>query len=69
MVLNSSANAKAFLDFPIASVDLKLLVPLAKLYIYFLLVGLDFLYSHCGVAHTGEYHRHFFSFEIDNKLN
>lgn len=35
-------------------VDRKLPLPIAKAYIYFLLVGLDYLHSECKVIHTGE---------------
>lgn len=35
-------------------VDRKLPLPIAKAYIYFLLVGLDYLHSECKVVHTGE---------------
>jgi hypothetical protein len=35
-------------------VDRKLPLPIAKAYIYFLLVGLDYLHSECGVVHAGE---------------
>jgi serine/threonine protein kinase len=34
-------------------VDRKLPLPIAKAYIYFLLVGLDYLHSECKVIHTG----------------
>lgn len=33
--------------------DRKLPLPIAKAYIYFLLVGLDYLHSECKVVHTG----------------
>ena len=36
-------------------VDRNLPLPLAKAYIYFLLVGLDYLHSECKVIHTGQY--------------
>lgn len=36
-------------------VDRKLPLPIAKAYIYFLLVGLDYLHSDCKIVHTGEY--------------
>lgn len=32
----------------------KLPLPLAKAYVYVLLVGLDYLHSECNVVHTGE---------------
>lgn len=35
-------------------VDRKLPLPIAKAYIYFLLVGLDYLHSECKVVHGGE---------------
>lgn len=35
-------------------VDRKLPLPIAKAYIYFLLVGLDYLHSECKVVHAGE---------------
>ncbi|OOF97048.1 hypothetical protein ASPCADRAFT_514091 [Aspergillus carbonarius ITEM 5010] len=33
-------------------VDQRLPLPIAKAYIYFLLVGLDYLHSECGIVHT-----------------
>lgn len=36
-------------------VDGRLPLPIAKAYIFFLLVGLDFLHTDCGVVHTGKY--------------
>lgn len=33
--------------------DHRLLLPIAKAYIYFCLVGLDYLHTECKVAHTG----------------
>lgn len=35
-------------------VDRKLPLPIAKAYIYILLVALDYLHSECKVVHTGE---------------
>jgi hypothetical protein len=35
-------------------VDRKLPLPIAKAYIYFLLVGLYYLHSECRIVHTGE---------------
>lgn len=35
-------------------VDRQLPLPIAKAYIYFLLVGLDYLHTECRVVHTGE---------------
>ncbi|GFF41992.1 SRSF protein kinase 3 [Aspergillus lentulus] len=39
-------------DFERRFVDRKLPLPIAKAYIYFLLVGLDYLHSECKVVHT-----------------
>jgi hypothetical protein len=36
--------------------DRQLPLPIAKAYIYFLLVGLDYLHSDCKVVHTGASH-------------
>lgn len=36
-------------------VDRTLPLPIAKAYIYFLLVGLDYLHSDCKVVHGGEF--------------
>ena len=36
-------------------VDRNVPLPLAKAYIYILLVGLDYLHSECKVVHGGEY--------------
>jgi len=36
-------------------IDRKLPLPIAKAYIYFLLVGFDYLHSECKVVHTGEF--------------
>ena len=35
-------------------IDRKIPLPIAKAYIYFLLVGLDYLHSECKVVHGGE---------------
>lgn len=41
-------------------VDRSLPLPIAKAYIYFFLVGLDYLHSECKVVHTGEFCATFF---------
>lgn len=47
-------------------VDRRLPLPIVKAYIFFLLVGLDFLHSDCGVVHTGEYHFLSIFYDIKN---
>ena len=42
-------------------------LPIAKAYIYFLLVGLDYLHSECKVVHTGKYLTPFFWPILDHK--
>ncbi|KAL3444933.1 kinase-like domain-containing protein [Aspergillus insuetus] len=51
-------------------VDGRLPLPIAKAYIYFLLVGLDYLHSECKVVHTDlKLGNMLMSFENDNIMN